>query len=122
MSIKKECKTKDYENNRNHSKIRYRKGDMVIYDGRYTVHLRYSPWKYDAPYVVGKYARLPHLKLNELAETNKTIVIYKNNHEEADAVCRMLYANCNISDFIPPETYASVARIYAWAYYYMGLI
>ena len=91
--------------------------DVVITNPtHYAVAIKYDPDKYDAPYVLAKGE-------NHLAQRIK-YVAKENNIEivENKPLARMLYANVEIGELIPPELYQAVAEVLAFVYHLKGKV
>lgn len=91
--------------------------DVVITNPtHYAVAVKYDPDKYDAPYVIAKGENYLAQRIKEIArESNVEIV-------ENKPLARMLYANVEIGELVPPELYQSVAEVLAFVYHLKGKV
>ena len=85
--------------------------DVVITNPtHYAVAIKYDPDKYDAPYVVAKGEDFLAMKIREAAKEHHIEIV------ENKPLARMLYANVDIGQEIPPELYQAVAEVLAMVY------
>lgn len=93
------------------------KADVVITNPtHYAVAIQYDAEKYAAPVVLAKGEDYLALKIKEKAkECNIEIV-------ENKPLARMLYANVEIGELVPPELYQAVAEVLAMVYQMQGKI
>lgn len=93
------------------------KADVVITNPtHFAVAIKYEPEKADAPIVIAKGEDI-------LAQRIKTIA--KENHIEIvenKPLARMLYANVEIGEMVPPELYQAVAEVLAMVYHMQGKV
>jgi flagellar biosynthetic protein FlhB len=93
------------------------KADVVITNPtHYAVAIRYNPDEAPAPVVLAKGADYVALKIKEIAKENKVEIV------ENKPLARMLYANVDIGQQIPPELYQAVAEVLAMVYKMQGKI
>lgn len=86
--------------------------DVVITNPtHYAVAIQYDSEKYAAPIVLAKGADYLAQKIKEIAKENH-IELYENK-----PLARMLYANVEVGDQIPPELYPAVAEVLAYVYH-----
>lgn len=91
--------------------------DVVITNPtHYAVAIKYDPDKYDAPYVLAKGENYLAQKIKEIARENNVEIV------ENKPLARMLYANVDIGELIPPELYQSVAEVLAFVYHLKGKV
>jgi len=89
--------------------------DVVITNPtHYAVAIKYDPEKYDAPYVVAKGADYLAARIKEIAKENNVEIV------ENKPLARMLYANVEIGQIVPPELYQAVAEVLAFVYHLQG--
>ena len=87
------------------------KADVVITNPtHYAVAIKYDPEVADAPIVVAKGEDYLAQKIREAARENHIEIV------ENKPLARMLYANVEIGNEIPPELYQAVAEILAMVY------
>ncbi len=85
--------------------------DVVITNPtHYAVAIRYDRDKDNAPIVIGKGADYLAQRIKDIAKDNN-IYIYEDK-----PLARMLYANVEVMDEIPPELYEAVANVLAFVY------
>jgi flagellar biosynthetic protein FlhB len=93
------------------------KADVVITNPtHFAVAIRYDPSEAPAPVVLAKGADYLALKIKEIAKENKVEIV------ENKPLARMLYANVDIGQQIPPELYQAVAEVLAMVYKMQGKI
>lgn len=89
--------------------------DVVITNPtHYAVAIKYDPEKYDAPYVVAKGADYLAARIKEVAKANDIEIV------ENKPLARMLYANVELGQIVPPELYQAVAEVLAFVYHLKG--
>lgn len=87
------------------------KADVVITNPTHlAIAIKYDPEKAKAPIVVAKGEDFLAQKIRETAKENHIEII------ENKPLARMLYANVEIGEAIPPELYQTVAEILAMVY------
>jgi flagellar biosynthetic protein FlhB len=93
------------------------KADVVITNPtHFAVAIRYNPDEAPAPVVLAKGADYVALKIKEIAKENKVEIV------ENKPLARMLYANVEIGEQVPPELYQAVAEVLAMVYKMQGKI
>lgn len=93
------------------------KADVIITNPtHYAVAVLYDPEKYDAPFVVAKGTDHLAQRIKEIARENKVEIV------ENKPLARMLYANVDIGQVIPPELYQAVAEVLAFVYNLKGKV
>ncbi|MCM1025679.1 MAG: flagellar biosynthesis protein FlhB [Roseburia sp.] len=89
--------------------------DVVITNPtHYAVAIKYDPEVADAPVVLAKGEDYMALKIREVAKENKIEIV------ENKPLARMLYANVEIGQTVPPELYQAVAEVLAFVYHLQG--
>lgn len=93
------------------------KADVVITNPtHFAVAIKYAPEEAEAPIVVAKGADYLAMKIKEIARENNVYI------EENKPLARMLYANVDVGQQVPPELYQTVAQILAMVYKMQGKI
>ncbi|WP_027218753.1 flagellar biosynthesis protein FlhB [Butyrivibrio fibrisolvens] len=93
------------------------KADVVITNPtHYAVALVYNQDEDPAPKVIAKGADYVAMKIKEAAKENHIEIV------EDKPLARMLYANVEIGEYIPPELYKAVAEVLAYVYKLQGKI
>ena len=91
--------------------------DVVITNPtHYAVAIKYDPDKYDAPYVLAKGENHLAQRIKDVAKENNIEIV------ENKPLARMLYANVEIGELIPPELYQAVAEVLAFVYHLKGKV
>ena len=91
--------------------------DVVITNPtHYAVAIKYDQDIAPAPFVIAKGQDYLALKIKEVARDNKIEIV------ENKPLARMLYANVNIDEQVPPELYSAVADVLAYVYHVQGRI
>jgi flagellar biosynthetic protein FlhB len=91
------------------------KADVVITNPtHYAVAIRYDADEADAPVVVAKGADYVAQKIKEVAKEHNVEIV------ENKPLARMLYANVEIGEMVPPELYKAVAEVLAYVYHLKG--
>lgn len=91
--------------------------DVVITNPtHYAVAVKYDPETAPAPIVVAKGADFVAQKIKEIARENDVQIV------EDKPLARMLYANVDIDDQVPPELYQAVAEVLAFVYHAQGKV
>ncbi len=91
------------------------KADVVITNPtHYAVALMYDAEKYDAPIVIAKGEDYLAARIKEVARENDIEIV------ENKPLARMLYANVEIGEVVPPELYQAVAEVLAFVYHLKG--
>jgi len=93
------------------------KADVVITNPtHYAVALKYNQEEDPAPIVIAKGSDYVAIKIKEIAKDNDIEIV------ENKPLARMLYANVEIDEQIPPELYKAVAEVLAYVYKLKGKI
>ena len=91
--------------------------DVVITNPtHYAVALKYDPEVADAPIVIAKGEDFLAQKIKEVAREHNIEIV------ENKPLARMLYANVDIDQMVPPELYQAVAEVLAFVYKLKGKI
>ncbi len=91
--------------------------DVVITNPtHYAVAIKYDPEVADAPLVIAKGEDYMAAKIKEAAKEHKIEIV------ENKPLARMLYANVDIGQAVPPELYQAVAEVLAFVYHLQGKI
>lgn len=91
--------------------------DVVITNPtHYAVAIKYEPEVLDAPIVIAKGEDYLAARIKEVAKENKIEIV------ENKPLARMLYANVDIGQAIPPELYQAVAEVLAFVYHLKGKV
>ena len=91
--------------------------DVVITNPtHYAVAIKYDPELYDAPYVVAKGADYLAERIRQIARDNNVEIV------ENKPLARMLYANVDVDQIVPPELYQAVAEVLALVYRLQGRV
>jgi flagellar biosynthetic protein FlhB len=115
--IKGKLKSKMREVSRRRMMQNVPKADVVITNPtHYAVALRYNADEAPAPVVLAKGADYLALKIKEIAKENNIQIV------ENKPLARMLYANVEVDQQIPPELYQAVAEVLAMVYKAQGKI
>ena len=91
--------------------------DVVITNPtHYAVAIKYDPEVADAPVVIAKGEDYMAARIKEVAKENHIEIV------ENKPLARMLYANVDIGQVIPPELYQAVADVLAFVYHLKGKV
>ncbi len=91
--------------------------DVVITNPtHYAVAIKYDPEQYDAPIVLAKGEDYLAQKIKEVAREHNVEIV------ENKPLARMLYANVDVGQLVPPELYQAVAEVLAFVYQLKGKI
>lgn len=91
--------------------------DVVITNPtHYAVAIKYDPALADAPIVIAKGEDYLAQKIKEIAREHSVEIV------ENKPLARMLYANVEIGEMVPPELYQAVAEVLAFVYHLKGKI
>ncbi len=91
--------------------------DVVITNPtHYAVALKYDADEADAPIVIAKGADYLAQKIKEIAKENDVEIV------ENKPLARMLYANVEVGEMVPPELYKAVAEVLAYVYHIKGKV
>lgn len=89
--------------------------DVVITNPtHYAVAIKYDPDLSDAPLVIAKGEDYLAAKIKETAKENHIEIV------ENKPLARMLYANVDVGQAVPPELYQAVAEVLAFVYHLQG--
>ena len=89
--------------------------DVVITNPtHYAVAIKYDAERYDAPMVLAKGEDYLAQRIKDIARENHIEIV------ENKPLARMLYANVEVGEFIPPELYQAVAEVLAFVYHLQG--
>jgi flagellar biosynthetic protein FlhB len=93
------------------------KADVVITNPtHYAVAIKYDPEVADAPLVLAKGEDYLAAKIKEIARENNVEIV------ENKPLARMLYANVDVGQAVPPELYQAVAEVLAFVYHLQGKV
>jgi flagellar biosynthetic protein FlhB len=93
------------------------KADVVITNPtHYAVAIKYDPEVADAPLVLAKGEDYLAAKIKEIAKDNNVEIV------ENKPLARMLYANVDVGQAVPPELYQAVAEVLAFVYHLQGKV
>ncbi len=93
------------------------KADVVITNPtHYAVAVQYDPDRYEAPLVTAKGEGYLAKRIREVAEENGVEIV------ENKPLARVLYANVEIGEAVPPELYQAVAEVLAFVYHAQGKV
>ncbi len=85
--------------------------DVVITNPtHYAVAIRYDASQYSAPIVVAKGEDFLAMKIKDAAKEHQIEIV------ENKPLARMLYANVDVGEEVPPELYQAVAEVLAFVY------
>ena len=91
--------------------------DVVITNPtHYAVAIKYDAEAAEAPMVVAKGADFLAQKIKEIAKENNVEIV------ENKPLARMLYANVEVGELVPPELYKAVAEVLAYVYHLKGKV
>ncbi len=90
--------------------------DVVITNPtHYAVAIKYDAQVSEAPIVVAKGADYVAQRIKELAKESNVEIV------ENKPLARMLYANVEVGEMVPPELYKAVAEVLAYVYHLKGI-
>ncbi|WP_022773907.1 flagellar biosynthesis protein FlhB [Butyrivibrio sp. AE2015] len=93
------------------------KADVVITNPtHYAVAIKYDATEADAPMVVAKGADYLAQRIKDIARENDVEIV------ENKPLARMLYANVEVGELVPPELYKAVAEVLAYVYHLKGKV
>ncbi|MDE6014423.1 MAG: flagellar biosynthesis protein FlhB [Acetatifactor sp.] len=93
------------------------RADVVITNPtHYAVAIKYDPEVADAPLVLAKGEDYLAAKIKEVARENHVEIV------ENKPLARMLYANVDVGQVVPPELYQAVAEVLAFVYHLQGKV
>lgn len=91
--------------------------DVVITNPtHYAVAIKYDPEVADAPIVLAKGEDYLARRIKEVAKENSIEIV------ENKPLARMLYANVEVGQAVPPELYQAVAEVLAFVYHLQGKV
>ncbi len=91
--------------------------DVVITNPtHYAVAISYDAEQYDAPRVIAKGEDYLAQRIKDIAKENDIEIV------ENKPLARMLYANVDVGEFVPPELYQAVAEVLAFVYHLKGKV
>lgn len=91
--------------------------DVVITNPtHYAVAIKYDPAVSDAPVVIAKGQDYLAQKIKEIAREHKVEIV------ENKPLARMLFANVEVGEAVPPELYQAVAEVLAFVYHLKGKV
>lgn len=91
--------------------------DVVITNPtHYAVAIKYDPEVADAPIVIAKGEDFLAAKIKEVARDHQIEIV------ENKPLARMLYANVDVGQAVPPELYQAVAEVLAFVYHLQGKV
>lgn len=91
--------------------------DVVITNPtHYAVAIKYDAEENEAPMVIAKGADYLAQKIKEAARENGVEIV------ENKPLARMLYANVEVGELVPPELYKAVAEVLAYVYHLQGKV
>ena len=91
--------------------------DVVITNPtHYAVAIKYDPEVADAPVVIAKGEDYLAQRIREVAKENHIEIV------ENKPLARMLYANVDVGQAVPPELYQAVAEVLAFVYHLQGKV
>ena len=91
--------------------------DVVITNPtHYAVAIKYDPEVADAPLVIAKGEDYLAARIKEVAKENQIEIV------ENKPLARMLYANVEVGQAVPPELYQAVAEVLAFVYHLQGKV
>lgn len=91
--------------------------DVVITNPtHYAVAIKYDPKVADAPLVLAKGSDYLAAKIKEVAKEHHIEIV------ENKPLARMLYANVEVGQAVPPELYQAVAEVLAFVYHLQGKV
>lgn len=113
--VKSKQRQRMMEASRRRMMQRLPEADVVITNPtHYAVAIKYDAEKYDAPMVLAKGEDHLAQKIKEVARENHIEIV------ENKPLARMLYANVEVGELIPPELYQAVAEVLAFVYHLQG--
>jgi len=115
--VKGKIKQKMLEVSRRRMMQELPQADVVITNPtHYAVAVKYDPEVADAPVVIAKGEDYLAARIKEVAKENRIEIV------ENKPLARMLYANVDVGQAIPPELYQAVAEVLAFVYHLQGKI
>lgn len=91
--------------------------DVVITNPtHYAVAIKYDPQLAEAPVVLAKGEDYMAARIREVAKEHNIEIV------ENKPLARMLYANVDVGEMVPPELYQAVAEVLAFVYHLQGKV
>lgn len=116
-AVKNKIRQKMMEVSRRRMMQNLPQADVVITNPtHYAVAIKYDPQVADAPIVIAKGEDYLAAKIREIAKENKIEIV------ENKPLARMLYANVDVGQMVPPELYQAVAEVLAFVYHLQGKV
>lgn len=116
-AVKSKIRQKMMEVSRRRMMQNLPQADVVITNPtHYAVAVKYDPQIADAPVVIAKGEDYLAAKIKEIARENKIEIV------ENKPLARMLYANVDVGQMVPPELYQAVAEVLAFVYHLQGKV
>lgn len=116
-AVKNKIRQKMMEVSRRRMMQNLPQADVVITNPtHYAVAIKYDPQVADAPIVIAKGEDYLAAKIREIARENKIEIV------ENKPLARMLYANVDVGQMVPPELYQAVAEVLAFVYHLQGKV
>lgn len=116
-AVKNKIRQKMMEVSRRRMMQNLPQADVVITNPtHYAVAVKYDPQIADAPVVIAKGEDYLAAKIKEIARENKIEIV------ENKPLARMLYANVDVGQMVPPELYQAVAEVLAFVYHLQGKV
>ncbi len=115
--IKGQIKAKMREASRRRMMQALPQADVVITNPtHYAVAIKYDPEVADAPLVIAKGEDYLAQRIKEAAKEHHIEIV------ENKPLARMLYANVDVGQAVPPELYQAVAEVLAFVYHLQGKV
>ena len=116
-AVKSKIRQKMMEVSRRRMMQQVPQADVVITNPtHYAVAIKYDPQVADAPVVIAKGEDYLAAKIKEIAKEHKIEIV------ENKPLARMLYANVDVGQMVPPELYQAVAEVLAFVYHLQGKV
>ena len=116
-AVKSKIRSKMMEVSRRRMMQALPQADVVITNPTHlAVAIKYEPQVADAPIVIAKGEDYLAARIKEVARENKIEIV------ENKPLARMLYANVEIGQAVPPELYQAVAEVLAFVYHLQGKV
>ena len=90
--------------------------DFIYQKVKFSRDMKYDPEVADAPIVIAKGEDYLAAKIKEIARDHQIEIV------ENKPLARMLYANVDVGQAVPPELYQAVAEVLAFVYHLQGKI
>lgn len=115
--VKGKIRSKMQEASRRRMMQNLPQADVVITNPtHFAVAIKYDPEVADAPIVIAKGEDYLAARIKEVAKENNIEIV------ENKPLARMLYANVDVGQAIPPELYQAVAEVLAFVYHLQGKV